>query len=406
MGKQLQNPKIRVPPTSVLALGSPFGRYLPEHTQAVRKADVGSHPKVEEIMKAWELFDKARGQQLFAVPSHDYPASLEGKGFSAPDVETFSIALSACQDTENFPMKAGEFLSALVNSGTDQGYTIHTSHLAELISYSGVYNTKNITTEGNVGDWLCHEMIRGRVLVSGDAGNYCGFGFGGGELVIGGNAGKRIGCEMRHGNIIVKGNAGELAGENMHGGRLTIEGNAGNCCGGPEMLDYSGPSYDVDSITMTPMQKGRIIIKGNAGINVGLLLKGGRIRIYGNAGDSCGNHMSKGCIMVKGDAGNGAGKGMGGGIIIIEGNAGDRCGASSGWDAYEYGGEVPGQISGDGNPEKVFMTGGKIIVNGNVGMKLGDEMKGGEIWVYGDIGSIGNVEHGKIYHKGELVVDK
>jgi len=34
-------------------------------------------------------------------------------------------------------------------------------------------------------------------------------------------------------------------------------------------------------------------------------------------------------------------------------------------------------------------------------------MSGGEIHVFGEIGSIyGTIAHGKIYHKGKLIVDK
>ena len=51
------------------------------------------------------------------------------------------------------------------------------------------------------------------------------------------------------------------------------------------------------------------------------------------------------------------------------------------------------------------MDGGKIIVNGDVGV-VGEGMTNGEIHIEGEYGGGGNVVSGRIYHKGELVVDK
>jgi formylmethanofuran dehydrogenase subunit C len=64
-------------------------------------------------------------------------------------------------------------------------------------------------------------------------------------------------------------------------------------------------------------------------------------------------------------------------------------------------------VQGDaGNEVGEFMHGGIIIVKGNAGSHVGLMMRGGEIHLEGDYGGIGYVEHGKIYHKGKLIVDK
>jgi hypothetical protein len=53
-----------------------------------------------------------------------------------------------------------------------------------------------------------------------------------------------------------------------------------------------------------------------------------------------------------------------------------------------------------------YMKGGRVIIEGNAHYFVGERMKGGEIHVGGEIGSIGDVKAGKIFHKGRLIVDK
>ena len=53
------------------------------------------------------------------------------------------------------------------------------------------------------------------------------------------------------------------------------------------------------------------------------------------------------------------------------------------------------------------MEGGSIIVRGDAGNWCGYLMKGGSIHVDGEIGRISDdIIHGKIFHKGKLIVDK
>ena len=85
-------------------------------------------------------------------------------------------------------------------------------------------------------------------------------------------------------------------------------------------------------------------------------------------------------LVVNGDAGYYVGRGMTGGRVIIEGNLDDYAGSE--------------------------MKGGSIMVKGNAGHCIGEGMEGGEIHTDGEIGEIGNVKHGKIFHKGKLIVDK
>lgn len=105
-----------------------------------------------------------------------------------------------------------------------------------------------------------------------------------------------------------------------------------------------------------------IIVNGDAGIIIGSSMEGGSITVNGNAGNRVGNSMKGGTITVKGDAGAEVGCSMNGGIVTVEGNAGEA---------------------------------------------VGNYMKSGEIRIGGEIESISKLmRHGKIYHKGKLLVDK
>jgi hypothetical protein len=105
------------------------------------------------------------------------------------------------------------------------------------------------------------------------------------------------------------------------------------------------------------------------------------VTINGDAGEACGGHMEDGSIIVEGNVGDVCGYCMTGGSIMVKGNAGVGVGHC--------------------------MKGGLLVVNGDAGNNVGHSMKGGEIHINGDIGSIpDNIENGKIFHKGELIVDK
>ncbi|NYZ74489.1 hypothetical protein H0O00_05070 [Candidatus Micrarchaeota archaeon] len=123
-----------------------------------------------------------------------------------------------------------------------------------------------------------------------------------------------------------------------------------------------------------------ITVEGNASNYVGYLMKDGIIIMHGSSGENVGYYMEGGIIKVNGDVGNYLAHCMKGGIIKVNGNAGDFVGES--------------------------MRGGIITTEGDTG-HLGWDMQGGEIHLNGDYGNISNViDHGKIFHKGKLIVDK
>jgi len=89
------------------------------------------------------------------------------------------------------------------------------------------------------------------------------------------------------------------------------------------------------------MTRGRITIRGRAGMHVGAYMKGGAIEVEGDVSDWLGAEMS-------------------GGVIRVHGNAGGQVGA-----AYR------GSLSG--------MTDGTVIVDGSAGLEFGMRMKRGTI---------------------------
>lgn len=128
------------------------------------------------------------------------------------------------------------------------------------------------------------------------------------------------------------------------GGDLTFEGSVGYYCGGLN--------------TGSTLRIGR-----NAGWALGEGMADGHITVEGRAGMSCGAAMNGGVIHVKGDAGPRCGVAMKGGTIIVEG----KIGYQSGFMAHR----------------------GKIIALGGAGESCADALWEGEVWVAGEIESLG-----------------
>ncbi|MEM2174767.1 MAG: hypothetical protein QXI58_04000, partial [Candidatus Micrarchaeia archaeon] len=109
-----------------------------------------------------------------------------------------------------------------------------------------------------------------------------------------------------------------------------------------------------------------------------------------------GMYLSKGKIIVEGNAGDFVGSWMKGGSIHIKGNGRNYVG-------YEMGN---GNIIVEGNAGGFVgcrMKGGIIHIKGNAGSFVGCYSKGGEIRIDGEYKSIGDGCKANIYHKGKLV---
>jgi formylmethanofuran dehydrogenase subunit C len=131
-----------------------------------------------------------------------------------------------------------------------------------------------------------------------------GFGMSRGKISIKGNVGLHLGALMKGGEIFIEGNVDSWTGAEMTGGLIRIKGDAGNRVGGI----YRGTSLG--------MNRGTIIVEGNAGYEVGSFMRRGLIVILGNVGDFTGTHMIAGTILIFGTLGARAGAGMRRGTIV------------------------------------------------------------------------------------------
>jgi formylmethanofuran dehydrogenase subunit C len=115
------------------------------------------------------------------------------------------------------------------------------------------------------------------------------------------------------------------------------------------------------------MTRGRVTIRGDAGMHLGAGMRGGEIHLHGDAGDWAGAEMRGGLIHIRGNAGHdlgggyrGSRHGMNRGMILVEGNAGNETGA--------------------------LMRRGLIVVTGDVGDFAGAFMAAGSLVVFGALG--------------------
>jgi glutamate synthase domain-containing protein 3 len=126
----------------------------------------------------------------------------------------------------------------------------------------------------------------------------------------------------------------------------------------------------------------RIRFEGPVGYYCGGLNSGARIEIAGNAGWAAGEAQSHGHVTIDGYAGMSVGSTMLGGTIHVRGDCGPRCGVAM------KGGNII--VEGKLGYQSGFMShGGKIIALGGAGESCGDALWQGEVWIAGDIGSLG-----------------
>jgi methylamine---glutamate N-methyltransferase subunit B len=171
------------------------------------------------------------------------------------------------------------------------------------------------------------------------------------EIDVGTRPIRDVNVEIRevaktHHNILLK---NTLSRHNLgiglpKGVDIAFEGSVGYYCGG--------------------LNNGAIVtIESDAGWGVGEGMDAGRITVGGYAGMSAGAAMRGGTIHVRGDAGPRIGVAMKGGNIIVEG----KIGAQAGFMAHA----------------------GKIIALGGAGVSCADALWQGEVWVAGEIESLG-----------------
>lgn len=146
----------------------------------------------------------------------------------------------------------------------------------------------------------------------------------------------------------------------------------------PAMLVFQGACEHLDRIGQG-MERGTLLVEGNAGAYLGLDLRGGVIEVRGGAGAYAASRMAGGLIHIHGDAGDflgaalpGEPHGMRGGTVVVRGSAGDRAA-----DRLRR-----GQVLIEGNAGRYCasrMIAGTVAVLGRVGEGTGSGMRRGTL---------------------------
>jgi len=136
-------------------------------------------------------------------------------------------------------------------------------------------------------------------------------GDGGDEIEVRGDAGrvKWIGRGMTRGRIVVRGNAGMHLGAHMAGGAIEVLGDASDWVG----AEMSGGLIRVQGSvggqagaayrgSASGMRDGTILIGGSAGLEVGMRMKRGTIVVAGRVRDFAGLQMKGGTLVLGGGA--------------------------------------------------------------------------------------------------------
>lgn len=129
-------------------------------------------------------------------------------------------------------------------------------------------------------------------------------------------------------------------------------------------------------------ENAQVRFDGSVGYYCGGLNSGAEILIDCNSGWGTGEAMAKGAITVNGYAGMSTGAAMIGGTIHVKGDCGPRCGVAM------KGGDII--VEGKLGYQAGFMAHfGRIIALGGAGTSCADALWQGEVWVCGNIESLG-----------------
>jgi hypothetical protein len=226
-------------PTARTSADKRFKGYKREDEKAIRKPDVKKDAVLQQLKDAWRSFDCRSPYDAIEDADNvdNYMGYVEDSyfkawdlvekiGYSSPDVKRFSLALEEFQGEDGFGYKAGIFLSALINAGKSERYTIVTRHLTEELNLIGFMNIKDVTIEGNVGTYAGLLMKDGFLIIEGDSGEMTGADLVGGRIVVRQNSKSEVGEDMMDGEIIVLGDVKSIG--KIKGGTLVIHGDVEN----------------------------------------------------------------------------------------------------------------------------------------------------------------------------------
>jgi methylamine---glutamate N-methyltransferase subunit B len=123
-------------------------------------------------------------------------------------------------------------------------------------------------------------------------------------------------------------------------------------------------------------------VDGHVGYYCAGMNKQASVVVNGNAGPGVAENMMSGAVRVRGDASQAAGATGCGGLLVIDGNASARCGISmKGIDIV-----VKGSV---GHLSAFMAQAGNLVVLGDAGEALGDSLYEAELYVRGEVKSLG-----------------
>lgn len=163
------------------------------------------------------------------------------------------------------------------------------------------------------------------------------------------------------------------------------------------------PSERLDLSQLTPKHLSSIplaeVLKLDVGSTKGGVKIGDIFAVSGKPGDTVkiegatdkldfvGAGLDHGTIIVEGDVGVSAGRNMRGGRLEIRGDAGSLLGSGIGGGEIYVKGSAGSQVGGLTAGEKFGMTGGLIVIDGHAGDRAGDRMRRGTIFIRGKCGN-------------------
>ncbi len=125
-----------------------------------------------------------------------------------------------------------------------------------------------------------------------------------------------------------------------------------------------------------------VVVRGSVGYYCAGMHQRGRVVVEGNAGTGLAENIMSGRVHLTGSATMSAGATGCGGLLVIGGSAGARCGISMKGVDIVVGGDV-GHVS-------AFMAqAGTLVVCGDAASDLGDSIYEAQIFVRGDVESLG-----------------
>lgn len=350
-----------------------FSAYKRDAPKAVRQLHVEKGSELEQyVVKVWDDNETSNPRLR---PSWFYPKVFEllnGLQITSKSINWFADRLIPLEDDENpsFSIRAGLFLSALINGSKEESFDIIVPQLRKPIINLLYQNRKDVTLHGNVGKWFARQMQDGSANLHGDAGPYLGIEMAGGTVVTYGTVAS-VGHRQHGGKIIVKGDMRPHSsiGTEMKGGEITIENS---------LSQHTG-------MVGTHMQGGRISAGGSFSGEIARAMSGGEISLSGRVIANMGDDMGDGTISLAG-----------------------YCTAQVG--IRQTGGKI--HVDGSVNMAGCHMSGGIVEAGDIENPDFAHGMTGGVIYITDPVSDLditllrNKVQGGKIYLKGELIVDK